>query len=72
MSHLPKSVELTLASASTILGIVLTTMALLVHAAILVAPGALIITLGSAWLGNAMARHGVRLFHVPSGAEENA
>jgi hypothetical protein len=61
--------EIPVAAALTVIGIVLTTWAMLAHAAPLVAPGALVITLGGAWLGNAIARHGVRLF---SSAEPQA
>jgi hypothetical protein len=53
--------EIALAVALTVVGIVLTAWAVLSRAALLVAPGALLITIGGAWLGNAMARHGVRL-----------
>jgi hypothetical protein len=54
-------VELPLAGALTVVGIGMTAWAVLAHAALLIAPGALVITVGGAWLGNAMARHGVRL-----------
>jgi len=59
-------IELPLALALTVIGIVMTTWAVLVHAALLVAPGALFITVGSAWAGNAMARHGIRLIPTPA------
>ena len=62
--------EIALAAVLTVLGIVLTSWAVLSHVALLVAPGALLITIGGAWLGNAMARHGVRLF-APSQASES-
>jgi hypothetical protein len=55
-------VEMPLAAVVTVIGIIMTSWAVLGHAGLLVAPGALVITLGGAWLGNAMARHGVRLF----------
>jgi hypothetical protein len=49
----------------------MTTSAVLAHVAILVAPGALVITAGGTWLGNAMARHHVRLIPSPiDGAQE--
>jgi hypothetical protein len=54
-------IELGLAIVLTVVGIVMTTWAVLSHAALLVAPGALFITVGGAWTGNAMARHGVHL-----------
>jgi hypothetical protein len=59
-------IELPLALALTVVGIVMTTWAVLVHAALLVAPGALFITVGGAWTGNAMARHGIPL--IPTAA----
>ena len=64
-------IELSLALALTAVGIVMTTWAVLVHAALLVAPGALFITVGGAWAGNAMARHGIRLIPTatPSASE---
>jgi hypothetical protein len=54
--------EIALATVLTVLGIILTSWSVMGHVALLVAPGALLITLGGAWLGNAMARHDVRLF----------
>jgi hypothetical protein len=63
--------EISLAAAVAALGIVLTSWAVLAHAALLVAPGALLITVGGAWLGNAVARRGVRLFtHAEQSATE--
>ncbi len=63
--------EIALVAALTVVGIVMTVWAVLTHSAVLVAPGALIITVGGAWLGNAMARHGVRLIPAASaGATE--
>jgi hypothetical protein len=59
-------IELPIALALTAVGIVMTTWAVLVHAALLVAPGALFITVGGAWTGNAMARHRIRL--IPAAA----
>jgi len=59
-------IELPLTIALTVAGIVMTTWAVLVHAALLVAPGALFLTVGGAWTGNAMARHGIRL--IPTAA----
>lgn len=50
-----------LAALMTLIGIALTTFGALAHAGPAVAPGALLITLGGAWLGNALARHNVRL-----------
>jgi hypothetical protein len=51
-----------LAALTTLLGIGLTTAGALTHVAPIVAPGALLIFVGGAWLGNALARHDVRLF----------
>ncbi|MFN0074505.1 MAG: hypothetical protein ACKVVP_23740 [Chloroflexota bacterium] len=62
MPTLSRQVELPLATVVTVIGIVMTSSALLTHAALLVAPGAMLITLGGVWLGNALARHGVVLF----------
>ena len=53
--------EIALAAVATIVGIVMTSWAVLAHVALLVAPGALLITIGGAWWGNALARHGIRL-----------
>jgi hypothetical protein len=53
----------------TVVGIGMTTWAALSHAAPLVAPGATLIFFGSAWLGNALARHDVRLLPSPRAAE---
>ncbi|HEX3247772.1 MAG TPA: hypothetical protein VHX16_20355 [Chloroflexota bacterium] len=64
-------VELALSALLTLIGIATTTSAVLAHVAILVAPGALVITAGGTWLGNAMARHHVRLIPSPiDGAQE--
>jgi uncharacterized membrane protein HdeD (DUF308 family) len=45
-----------------LVGIVMTTWAAFTHTAALVVPGATMIFVGSAWLGNALARRDVRLF----------
>jgi hypothetical protein len=50
------------ATAITLLGIGLTSAGAFVHAAPAVAPGSLLILIGSGWLGNALARRDVRLF----------
>ena len=56
-----------MAALAMMLGIFMTTWAVLAHLAIVVAPGALLITAGGAWLGNALARHHVHL--IPSAIE---
>ncbi|MDQ3810211.1 MAG: hypothetical protein M3336_07965 [Chloroflexota bacterium] len=60
-----RRLELLLAGLVTVLGIGATTYAALVHAAPLVAPGALLVTVGGAWLGNTLARANVRLLPGP-------
>lgn len=55
-------VEVAVALVLTVLGIVVTTWAIFHHTGPLVAPGATLIFGGSAWLGNALARHDVPLF----------
>lgn len=54
-------VEVAVALVLTVLGIVVTTWAIFHHTGPLVAPGATLIFGGSAWLGNALARHDVPL-----------
>jgi hypothetical protein len=57
-----KWLEPLLAVLVTLLGIGLTTLGALQDAHAAFAPGALLITAGGAWLGNALARHDIRLF----------
>ena len=54
------------ATAITLLGIGLTSAGAFVHAATAVAPGSLLILVGSGWLGNALARRDVRVFSSKS------
>ena len=54
----------------TILGMAITSWAAFTHTAALVVPGATLITLGGAWLGNALARADVRIFPVHSEGEQ--
>jgi hypothetical protein len=54
--------EPVLAAVAALVGIALTTIGAFAHVAWLSAPGATLILVGGAWLGNALARHGVRLF----------
>ncbi len=54
-------VQAALALAVTLVGVVLTTVGALAHTGPAIAPGAVLITLGGAWLGNALARARVRL-----------
>lgn len=54
-------VEVAVALVLTVLGIVVTTWAIFHHTGPLVAPGATLIFGGSAWLGNALARHDLPL-----------
>ena len=61
-----KWLEPLLASLMTLLGIALTTAGAVAHIAQAVAPGALLILVGGAWLGNALARRDVRL--LPGGS----
>jgi hypothetical protein len=65
--NVTKWLEPGLATIVTVLGIALTTVGALVHAAQAVAPGALLTLVGAAWLGNALARREVRLF--PGGTQ---
>jgi hypothetical protein len=55
------SLEPVLAALVTLAGMALTSAGAFVHAAPAVAPGALLILVGGAWLGNALARRDVRL-----------
>jgi hypothetical protein len=55
------ALEPLLAALVTLVGIGLTTTGVLSHVGVAIAPGALLITVGAAWLGNALARHDVRL-----------
>jgi hypothetical protein len=55
------SLEPVLAALVTLAGIGLTTAGAVIHAGPAVAPGALLILVGAAWLGNALARRDVRL-----------
>ena len=57
-----KWLEPLLAALVTLLGIGLTTAGAVLDAHTLFAPGALLITVGGGWLGNALARHDIRLF----------
>jgi hypothetical protein len=63
-----KWLEPLLAALLTLAGIALTTAGALIHAATAVAPGALLTLVGGAWLGNALARHDVRL--LPGGGPQ--
>ena len=45
----------------TLVGMVLTTVGALSHIGVAIAPGALLVLVGGSWLGNALARHDVRL-----------
>jgi hypothetical protein len=68
MSPTAGRAEAPVALVLTILGMALTTWAAFTHSAHLVVPGATLITVGGAWLGNALARGNVRLFpFFPSG-----
>jgi hypothetical protein len=58
----PSRVEVAAALVLTVLGIVVTTWGVFHHTGPLIAPGATLIFSGSAWLGNALARHDVALF----------
>ena len=48
--------EPVLAVLTTLIGITLTTLGVVVHLSQAVAPGALLILVGGGWLGNALAR----------------
>lgn len=65
-----KRAELSAAFAVTLIGILLAGWAVFQHAAPLVAPSAALIFLGGAWLGNALARHDVRLFPSRPASEQ--
>jgi hypothetical protein len=54
-------VEAAISGVLALLGVVLTSVGIFGHVATLVAPGAALIVIGGAWLGNALARAGVRL-----------
>jgi hypothetical protein len=56
-----KWLEPLLAALVTLLGIGLTTAGAVLDAHATFAPGALLITVGGGWLGNALARHDIRL-----------
>ena len=58
------------AAVLALLGIALTSVGVLTHTAPLVAPGAVLILAGGGWLGNALARRGVRLFPTPARATQ--
>ena len=60
MFGLRPQIEVPISAGITALGVLMTSVSVLVHAALFVAPGALLTTIGSAWLGNALARQGVR------------
>jgi hypothetical protein len=64
-----KWLEPLLATAVMVIGLGLTTAGALVHAAQAVAPGAVLILVGGAWLGNALARKDVRLLPAPRGSQ---
>ena len=55
-------VEFAAALVVTVLGLAMTTWGIFHHVGPLVAPGATLIFAGSAWLGNALARHDVPLW----------
>jgi hypothetical protein len=57
-----KWLEPLLAALLTLFGIGLTTAGAVLDAHALFAPGALLLFAGGAWLGNALARHDIRLF----------
>ena len=59
--------EPAIAFAVAILGMAATTWGALTHTAPIVAPGAALIMLGGAWLGNCLARLDVRIF--PTGEQ---
>jgi hypothetical protein len=56
-----KWLEAVLAAVVMLVGIAVTTFGALIHAAQAIAPGALLISVGAAWLGNALARLDVRV-----------
>ena len=58
--------EAAAASVLALLGVVLTSIGIFGHVATLVAPGAALIVIGGAWLGNALARADVRLTREPA------
>jgi hypothetical protein len=60
-------VELVASAVLAVLGIALTSVGVLTHMAPLVAPGAVLVLVGGGWLGNVLARRGVRLFPTPTG-----
>jgi len=67
------TVELVLSIVVVVLGAALTTLGALAHGGPLVAPGALMILVGSAWLGNVLARRNVRLLpSAPPDSDEQA
>jgi len=53
--------ELATAGAVALLGMALTTYGALAHVGPLVAPGSALILAGGGWLGNALARHDIRV-----------
>jgi hypothetical protein len=57
-----KWLEPLLAALLTLLGIGVTTAGAVLDAHAAFAPGALLVLVGGAWLGNALARHDIRLF----------
>jgi hypothetical protein len=59
--------EFTVALILTVLGLAMTTWGVFHHTGPLVAPGATLIFGGSAWIGNALARHDLPLFPRHSG-----
>lgn len=56
-----RALEPVVATAIALIGMGLTSAGAFVHAAPAVAPGSLMILVGGAWLGNALARRDVRL-----------
>ena len=60
------------AVALLVLGAAVTTWAAFSHAAQLVVPGTTMILVGSAWLGNLLARRDVRLFPASNRAEQRS
>ena len=64
------ALEAVLAALVTLIGIALTTYAEISHMSGLIAPGALLGFIGGAWLGNALARRGVRLLPAPREVKE--
>ena len=65
----PRTGELVASIVVTLLGAGLTVYGAFAHVHALPGPGSALILLGSAWLGNVLARRGVRLLPAPNFAE---